>query len=309
MEFYECDLHTHTTNSDGRDIYEEIILNAKRRGVKILAITDHDITPLETIEAEGEKISPKDYAKRNGIYLIPGIEYSCDTDVEDVHILGLGCNFSDPGFSEEQLKIEKSKIDTFKALVEAINEKGFKITWEEVLNQNSAHTDANVQKKHIFELMAKHGMTKTWKEAKILTQVEHPYVDFKREKILPQSAINLIHKSGGIAILAHPYLIDEVTATGIKRRDYIESIISFGIDGIEAAYPYSKTSYKGSLTDKHIEDEVKKAYENRLKIISGGSDYHNDSKIGLKVVREIGEKGVTLKYFMSNKYLRQLIEE
>ena len=47
---YECDLHGHTNRSDGNDSPVEYIRHAVHRGVKILAITDHDIVPPELIE-------------------------------------------------------------------------------------------------------------------------------------------------------------------------------------------------------------------------------------------------------------------
>ena len=46
---YECDLHGHTNRSDGNDSPVEYIRHAVHRGVKILAITDHDIVPPEEL--------------------------------------------------------------------------------------------------------------------------------------------------------------------------------------------------------------------------------------------------------------------
>ena len=37
-----CDLHTHTTASDGQYTPAELVGLAKRRGVALLAVTDHD---------------------------------------------------------------------------------------------------------------------------------------------------------------------------------------------------------------------------------------------------------------------------
>lgn len=44
---YACDLHTHTTRSDGADTPKEVISRAALKGIRILAITDHDIVPEE----------------------------------------------------------------------------------------------------------------------------------------------------------------------------------------------------------------------------------------------------------------------
>ena len=66
---------------------------------------------------------------------------------------------------------------------------------------------------------------------------------------------------------------------------------------IEVRYTYDKTTYKGSLTPEEIEVETRKAHENRLPILSGGSDYHADQKKSEKVYRELGERGLTIEEF------------
>ena len=38
----KCDLHTHSTASDGRYSPSEVVKKAFERGVKYLALTDHD---------------------------------------------------------------------------------------------------------------------------------------------------------------------------------------------------------------------------------------------------------------------------
>ena len=72
---YECDLHGHTNRSDGNDSPVEYIRHAVHRGVKILAITDHDIVPPEMIELGGGKRQEiTAYAKGIGVELLRGIE-------------------------------------------------------------------------------------------------------------------------------------------------------------------------------------------------------------------------------------------
>ena len=61
---YECDLHGHTNRSDGNDSPVEYIRHAVHRGVKILAITDHDIVPPEMIELGGQKTGDYGLRKR-----------------------------------------------------------------------------------------------------------------------------------------------------------------------------------------------------------------------------------------------------
>lgn len=308
---YPCDLHTHTTNSDGNDTYIELIDTASKMGMKVIAITDHDVRPIKEINTEGTLVASVEYAKQRGLILIPGIEFSCETHIDDVHIVGLNCNFDNPLFSEVELLMEQSKINGYKKLVEILYADGIKITWNELLeDKNGLKKDSDVQRKHIFELIANKGYTDNWQSAKLMIK-NNPIYNIRRDKIDPIEAVNIIHKTGGIAILAHPYLINSVVEKDnikLDRREYIDYLIKYSkLDGIEASYNYSKTSYEGHLTDEEVEHEIKDLYENKLSIISGGSDYHNDGKKGTKNPRMIGEKGIEYDYFINNKLLCKLI--
>jgi len=306
---YIVDLHSHTTRSDGGDTPQEFISNAAALGMKVIVFTDHDVLPPDQIEVNGVMVDPVLYARKKGMKLIPGIEFSCETQVEDVHIVVLGCDYSNPKIIEMYQKIVKSKIFSYQKLLDILADNGYDITWDEVLNYDDIPRKAeDVQKKIIFNLMAEKGYTKTWSEAKLLIR-NNPDFSVKREKPEPAEIINIAHESGGIAILAHPYLIDETVTTNdgaMTRADYIDKLIDLGLDGIEACYTYDKTTYNGPYTKAEIIAKIKSDYQDRVKIISGGSDYHADYKKTDKNVRNIGECGVTLEYFNSNELLRNL---
>ena len=142
--------------------------------------------------------------------------------------------------------------------------------------------------------MAEKGYAASWEAAKIMVQSD-PELNVRREKIDPLHAIRLIHDCGGLAVLAHPYLIADAVESPevgkMSRAEYIERLIAHGLDGIEARYTYNKTSYQGEQTVEEIEREVRERYGNRLSI-SGGSDYHG-SKKGTIDPREIGEAGIS----------------
>ncbi|KNZ42856.1 PHP domain-containing protein [Acetobacterium bakii] len=306
---YPVDLHSHTTGSDGGDTPLEFISNAAAMGMKVIAITDHDVLPPDRIDVNGKMVDPVVYAREKGIKLLPGIEFSCETQVEDVHIVVLGCDYTNPKILEMNEKIVKSKVFSYQKLLDVLAANGYPITWEEVLNYDGiSRKPEDVQKKIIFNLMAEKGYTKTWSEAKLLVR-NNPDFSVKREKPDPIDIINLAHESGGIAILAHPYLIDEVVTIKdgtMTRAEYIDKLIEAGLDGIEASYTYDKTTYDGPLTKDEIISQVKADYEGRVKIISGGSDYHADYKKTDKKVRSIGECGITWEYFQNNELLKSL---
>ena len=96
----KCDLHTHSTASDGRYSPSEVVKKAFERGVKYLALTDHDtVSGIEEANAEAEKLD---------IHFIPGVELSTTYKGETVHILGYfkGDDYKNPDLNHflEDLK-------------------------------------------------------------------------------------------------------------------------------------------------------------------------------------------------------------
>ena len=137
-----------------------------------------------------------------------------------------------------------------------------------------------------------------------------PRYNIEREKPDPLEVIRQAHRTGGIAIMAHPYLVNEpvhLPSGTMSRAQYINRLIDGGLDGIEASYTYAKTSYGGTLSRAEIEAQVRERYAGRVRIISGGSDYHADEKKGAKRIRETGECGLTMEEFMVNPLLRALL--
>ncbi|MEI7668122.1 MAG: PHP domain-containing protein [Erysipelotrichaceae bacterium] len=301
---YECDLHCHTNRSDGKDSPKELIDKAVSSKIKVIAITDHDMSPPDEIEADGKLVSTLDYAKSKGIELMRGIEVSCDTEIEDVHIIGFGCEFKDNRWFTLEQAVIKSKVESYQELVKLLSLNGYPLTWDMILNRNGNRIDETlIQKKMIFEMMADLGYTSSWKEAKVLVQ-KHPKLQVKRVKPDPKTIIDLIHQTHGIAILAHPYLIQSPL---ISTEDYIDALIEAGLDGIEASYGYSKTNYQGHMSESEIENIVRSKYQDKGLILSGGSDYHGLDIKSLDNQRELGCNGIGYNEFINyglDQYLR-----
>lgn len=301
---YECDLHCHTTRSDGNDTPRELLKIAASIGMRAIAIVDHDIDPpLHIEDRDGKRWNIKEYAKDLGLDLILGYEFSCDTYVDDVHIIGYELDWENPLVEEEVKRAEKSKMDAYRKLCEVLTEHDMPINYEKeilvYIDENGSvktRTPEEVERKHIFELMAKKGYAKSWSQAKLLVR-DNPELNVKREKISPIKAIELIKKCRGLAVLAHPYLIDEEVNSkelgDVSRDEYIEKLIEAGLDGMESCYTYSKTTYKGDKSNDEIKKEVEEKFRGKVKFFTGGSDYHNDVKKGVKNPRYIGEAGIS----------------
>lgn len=333
---YPVDLHTHSTRSDGADTPQQLIDHAAALGMKAIAITDHDIRPPKDIwvkttdagngtlmektepertdAADGVLVDAVDYAWSKGLHLLRGIEISCETRAEDCHLVCLGCDWEDSFFDKLERDVVESKIGSYRELVRRLDGDGMHMTWEEVLeNGGNPVSEDQVQKKMIFELIARKGYQKDWSSAKLMVK-NTPAYQILREKPDPVQVIHQVHRCGGIVIMAHPYLVNEpvrLASATMDRAAYIDRLLEAGLDGIEACYPYSKTSYGGSMTPQEIEEEVRERYAGRVSIISGGSDYHADFRKGVAPAkaRIIGESGITLEYFEHNCLLQEVLQK
>ena len=297
---YECDLHCHTLRSDGNDTSQELVKKAAGLKMRAIAIVDHDIMPERPSDI-------KRYAETFGLGLVLGCEFSCDTFVDDVHIIGYELDWKNPRVRKEEAKAKLSKSEAYRDLCLLLSKKGMPIDYEKELLQ---YTDAGgnlqkrnpdeVQRKHVFELMAPKGYFPSWEKAKLAVR-DNPRFNVRRKKINPLKAIEIIKMAGGLSVLAHPYLIDEnLHSADIhcnNRESYIENLISAGLDGIESCYTYSKTTYKGSLPESRIKEIVEDKYRGRVRFFTGGSDYHNDAKKGVANPRQIGEAGISFEQF------------
>lgn len=103
------DFHIHTRCSDGNLTSKEVVNLAKKRGVDIISITDHNNT-----DGIDEAIKA---GKENDITVIPGVELSTKFNNCRVHILGY---FKDDSYNNELLKevLKKVKENKVKDIVD-----------------------------------------------------------------------------------------------------------------------------------------------------------------------------------------------
>lgn len=80
--------------------------------------------------------------------------------------------------------------------------------------------------------------------------------------------IDTIHKSGGIAVLAHPACCWAVSLDG-----FVKKLIDKGLDGIEVYYPYKR--HRGVIKF-HKAKTVEEIADKYLLIKTGGTDLHSE---------------------------------
>ena len=79
--------------------------------------------------------------------------------------------------------------------------------------------------------------------------------------------IDAIHKSGGIAVLAHP-----ACCWALNIEGFIKKLIKIGLDGIEVYYPYPRFR---SVVKFHSASKIKNIADKYPDLIqTGGDDFH-----------------------------------
>jgi len=244
-----ADLHIHTTASDGRFAPAQIIEQALEAGLSYIAITDHDTVDGLLQLAELKQSIP------SSLVVIPGIELSTDLPDNEVHILGY---FIDVFNSELRRQLDilvAHRRERTKQIVSKLNQLGYLITYQRVLELAQQATaigrphiaKALVEKKYFASIA---DVFTTLLDKNGLAYVPH-------YKLTPQQVIDLIKKTGGLPVLAHP---------GLVGNDHIVlDMIDAGIVGLEVYHP------------RHDEQQIQKyralATKHEL-AITGGSDFH-----------------------------------
>jgi hypothetical protein len=91
--------------------------------------------------------------------------------------------------------------------------------------------------------------------------------------------LNLLQRAEAITILAHPAMSARSNDYDDFDRHILYPLIKEGLDGIEVEYPYYET-FKAEAVSRYADI----ARRNHL-LISGGTDFHGDGRIGLADVK------------------------
>lgn len=249
------DLHVHSTHSDGTCTPQELVDLAISKGLKAIALTDHDTT------AGLEEIFQ--YAKNKEIEIIPGIELSTEYAGRDIHILGLYINPYNSLFCKHLIEFQESRVNRNRKMCANLLGEGIDITYEKL---TTAFPGAVITRAHYARYLLDHGYVKSMKEAFERYIGDHCKAFVPREKITPKQAIHLILEAGGIPVLAHPILY---RMSDQNLDTLVATLKTAGLMGIEAVY----STYVPSE-----ERYVKRLAEKYELLITGGSDFHGTNK-------------------------------
>lgn len=252
------DFHIHSTFSDGSESVNFIFNEAKKQGINALALSDHDtILNMETAV---------NTSKNFDMDFIPAIELTANRDGENFHVLGYGINPNDKILLEysKHFLNEMNKVSIKQ--IEVLNNANINIPMEEFFKRayggplyraKLLHVLADfsyIKHQDVMSLIPKYfgenGI------CKVESQYQYPSFD---------EVCQMIHNSGGAAVIAHP--------AKIKNKElYYKLLDDDKIDGLEVFHPSNKAD---------IREELLSVAHKRNLIYTGGTDFHgvNSKKI------------------------------
>lgn len=259
------DLHVHSLRSDGSLSPKELVDYAVEKGLKAMAITDHD-----TVDAIDEML---EYAKDKPIEIIPGIEYSTEYNKKDVHIVGLFINHKSPVFVKYLENFKQSRLNRNYKLCSNLQKAGIDIEYDKLVDM---FPKAVITRAHYAKYLLNEGYVKSINEAFDRYVGDHTPYFVHREKITPQEVIKVTLQAGGIPVLAHPILY----GMGKEQLEILVSTLkNYGLMGMETIY----STYTPS------EERQMKALAKKNGLLqSGGSDFHGANKPKLDLATGYG---------------------
>ena len=252
------DLHSHTNESDGSLAPGQLIEDAVRAGVTVLAITDHDTLAGYDLALEA--------ARAAGLDLVCGIELSTKLRGRSTHLLGYFPAEAAPEEFRGWVRLQqRSRKDRNIRLVARLRELGFDITLEEAEARGRGMTG----RPHFAALMLEKGYVANYRQAfdDYLDESAKAYV-YRHEPTFAEG-VAVVRRAGGIASLAHP------TRVHGDVEEMMPELCAAGLSAIEA--------YHSDHTPAETAYFVELARRYDL-LVTGGSDFHGEAiKPGVKL--------------------------
>lgn len=270
------DLHIHTLYSDGDKTVEEILKMCEEKKLEYISITDHDTCK----QYEDETL------KNNTIFsgkIIKGVELHAMFENKNIEILAYNINPSvinewcEKYYSNKKLKEQQEIL--YKRLLNICDKHGLVYDEKRIKKPTKVYEYVeNLIYEELIKYDENHKILGEFAKSfniffrKALSNPESSYF-MNYEEFRPQykEVIDIIHKAGGKAFLAHPY--------EYRVQDIIKFINKLRkestLDGIECYHP-------SSVEDDKKDILVEYARKNSL-YISGGSDYHGNIKPDIEI--------------------------
>ena len=270
-----CDLHTHSTFSDGTFSPSQIVAEGLRKKLRAVALTDHNTIAGLTAFLKA--------AEGTGLEGIPGVEISTGYRNQEVHIVGLFLRQETYGELEDFLSvINQRKEKSNRELVAALREAGYALSYEEIRERHQG----NVNRAVITAELIEKGYITDRKEAfdGILSAKNGLY--HPPERISAFEAIRFLSSIHAVPVLAHPYL----SLTEEALHTFLPEAKRNGLAAMETRY----SAFTPQLT------EAARSLASEFGLLeSGGSDFHGGNKPEIQLGSGKGDLAVPYSFVQS----------
>ncbi len=270
MEF--IDLHTHSNCSDGSMSPTELVAHAAERGLKAIALSDHD-----TVAGIDEALEA---GKKYGVEVVPAIEFSVQSDTE-THILGYYIDHRGDLIKEALENINSIRWQRTVNTCNNLRALGFDVTLEEAM---AIAPSGIIGRAHFARILAEKGYTQSVKEGfdKYLANGRPAYDG--TQYLTAEAAVKLINDLGGVSFVAHPHLI---RIDDSALREFLVKLKEYGLCGIEGYYNEYTPAMEAYFQNLAKELELE---------ISGGTDFHAKMKPHIEI--GIGQGNMQIPYWV-----------
>lgn len=245
-----ADLHLHTYFSDGTFSPEEVASLAQQKGLKAVALTDHDT--MEGCPRMGLACAAA------GIEFVPATELTAEVSSHEIHFLGYFLDQENELLLRELAKFQEVRQRRIHEMCDKLNEAGVPLKAESVFTLANCRSPG---RPHVARALVQAGFCANLDQAfeRFLRKGKPAWVP--KFKMSARDAINLIHQAGGLAVMAHP---------GLNRSDeMIPEMVRAGMDGLECFH----TKHSTNMTEHYL--QIAEAHH---LLVTGGSDCHGLSK-------------------------------
>ena len=255
------DLHVHTVISDGTFSPQQVVQLASKRGLKAIAVTDHD--------AVGGVAPAQEEGQRLGIEVVSGVELSARSDRGILHILGYFVRIDEPDLLESLAFLSRGRRERIPRILSRLEQNDVFVSNDEVESEAIGGVPG---RPHVAAIMLRKGYVSALQEAfdRYLKKGAPAYVE--KAKLAPQEAIEVLRKAGGVPVLAHPYSLGQEDPH--RLEGVIRGLMDYGLMGVEAYYPRHTPSQTRLFLDLARRLDL---------VVTGGSDFHGANKPGVEL--------------------------
>ncbi|MBI4083006.1 MAG: PHP domain-containing protein [Candidatus Lambdaproteobacteria bacterium] len=250
------DLHIHSTHSDGVLTPTELVHEAARQEIGLLALTDHD-SMAGVAEAQGA-------GALVAVQVLAGIELGARTPDGACHILGYAIAPDAAPLAAHLARVQVARLAWLERILARLAELGVRLAREEVLGQSAGGTYFG--RPQVAQALLARGVVHSFRDAfdRYLGAAAEAFIE--KEIVDVPEIVGCIHACGGLAVLAHPGTLGR-DDDAVRRQ--VEAMAQAGLDGIEvraAAHSRSRRRFFQALAD-------------RLGLlVTGGSDFHRPER-------------------------------